>query len=133
MLFKNNIDYFDNNDSLELYYYLLEKGLNSEQVKLISCTKFHNRVNIKVILDEYEIIICPNLTMWHWFSVSKTKLNSDVEINNNDIREFSAIKEHFHELLNFIYEDTNIFKFIKQIKNNIKNMNGKIQNFIDSE
>lgn len=133
MVFDNKFVFFDNKNSLEFYYYLLDVGFNTEQVKLTNCTKFSNRINIKVTLNDYETIICPNLTMWSWFSVSKTNLNSNQQLNNIDVHEFSTDKQDFHKLLNFIYEDIDISKIINKIKNNINNISIKIENLKSPE
>lgn len=124
-------NFFDNEDSISLYYYLLENGLDTDKVKLKPCIKWKNRINIEIIFNGFKTIICPALTTYHWFSVSRQAITSTKELNNNDILEFSAEKTNFHKLLNLIYSNIdilNVSKTINKIKKDILKISEKIKN-----
>lgn len=126
-----NIKFFDNNDSINLYYYLLNFGFNTEQVKLKSCIKWDNRINIEIHFNNYKTIICPALTTYHWFSVSRKSIIDTKELNGNDVLEFSANKEDFHKIFSFIHGHENISNVantIKKIKKDISEISEKFKN-----
>ena len=126
-----NIKFFDNEDSLNLYYYLLDYGLNSNQVKLKPCIKWDNRINIEIIFNDYKTIICPALTTYHWFSVSRQSIKDTKEFNCNNISEFSANKEDFHKIFNFICGYDNIpyvANTIMKIKRDILEISENLKN-----
>lgn len=130
MEFKN-IKFFDNENSINLYYYLLDFGLNTNQVKLKPCIKWDNRINIEINFNGYKTIICPALTTYHWFSVSRQPIIDDKKLTNNDIKEFSANKEDFHKLFNFIcgYDNiSNVTNIILKIKKDILEISENLKN-----
>ena len=130
-MYFGNIKFFDNEDSINLYYYLLNFGFNTKQVKLKSCVKWNNRINIEIHFNNYKTIICPALTTYHWFSVSKKPIMDNKVINDNDVLEFSANKEDFHKILGFIYGDdntSNIANTIQKIKKDILEISEKFKN-----
>ena len=97
--------YFYNSDSLNFYYYLTEKGLDNSVFTLKTCTKWENRINIEIMLNNFKIIICPNKTMYNWFSVSKQHISDNIDLDGNDAHEFSCDPEHFNLLYDFILEN----------------------------
>ena len=71
--------FFDNEDAINFFNYLLKKNLPFDSITLLPCTKMKNRIYIQVILNEYKIIICPVKTTYHWFSVTKQDVQEKVK------------------------------------------------------
>ena len=122
--------FFDNNDAVNFFNYLLKKNLSIDKITLSCCTKIKNRINIQVILNDYKTIICPVKTDYRWFSVSRQHISNSNQLTDNDIHEFSAKEEDFDKLFNFIWGDNNInniSKNIEIIKKQITNIKKKIE------
>ena len=121
--------FFDNEDAINFFNYLLKKNLPFDSITLLPCTKMKNRIYIQVILNEYKIIICPVKTTYHWFSVTKQDVQ-EKELTGVDVHEFSTIPEDFDKLFNFILDDQKIIfvsKYIEKIKNHMSDIKKKIE------
>ena len=122
--------FFDNNDAVNFFNYLLKKNLSIDKITLSCCTKIKNRINIQVILNNYKTIICPAKTDYRWFSVSRQHISDSNQLINNDIHEFSAKEEDYHKLFNFILGNNNINHIsenIEKIKEQISHIKKKIE------
>lgn len=122
--------FFNNNDSINFFNYLLKKNLPIDKITLNCCTKYENRINVIVTLNNYKTIICPVKTNYRWFSVSRQHISDSNQLNSDDVYEFSAQEKDFNKLFNFIWGDDakiDISKQIDLIKKRISHIKKKIE------
>ena len=129
MEFEKIDTFFNNQDSINFFNYLLKKNLPIDKITLNCCNKYENRINVIVTLNNYQTVICPVKTNYCWFSVSRQHISDSNQLTSDDVHEFSANEEDFDKLFNFIWGDdniNNISKNIEIIKNQITNIKKKI-------
>ena len=114
--------FFDNEDSINLFYYLLNQNISIDKIVLKSCTKMKNRINIQVTINNYRTVICPVKTDYHWFAVTRQHVSDISKLSVDDVHEFSASEEDYHKLFNFMWGDDDIFKNIKLLKDKVSNI-----------
>lgn len=121
--------FFDNDDAINFFNYLLKKNLPINKITLIPCSKMKNRINIQIILNDYKTVICPVKTTYHWFNVTRQHILDSNQLTGDDVHEFSSQEEDFDKLFNFIWgNDTkiDISKYLKQIKKQISEIQKKL-------
>jgi len=129
MEFIKNYTFFDNEDSINFFNFLLKKKITIDKITLLPCTKMKNRICIEVILNNYKTIICPVKTSYHWFSVTRQHVYDVSELTGNDVHEFSTEEKDFDKLFDFIWGNNsciNILDNIKKIQDKIKNIEKKL-------
>lgn len=114
--------FFDNEDSINLFNYLLNKNIPIDKITLLPCTKMKNRINIQIILNDYKTVICPVRGLQSpWFAVTRQHVSDISKLTGDDVHEFSAYEEDYHKLFNFMWGD-DIFKNIKLLKDKVSNI-----------
>lgn len=122
--------YYDNDDTINFFNYLLKKNLPIDKITLNSCTKMKNRINIIVTLNNYKTFICPVKTTYHRFSVTRKHISDSNQLTDDDFHDFSSKEKDYDKLFNFIWGDNNINNIsetIEQIKRSLKDIKTKIK------
>ena len=130
MEFEKNDTFFNNQDAINFFNYLLKKNLPIDKITLNCCNKFENRINVIVNLNNYQTVICPVETNYRWFSVTRQHISDSNQLTDDDVHKFSAQEEDFDNLFNFIWGDDaeiDISKQIDLIKKRISHIKKKIE------
>lgn len=130
MEFVSDITFFDNEDSINFFNFLLKKNFPIDKITLLPCIKMKNRINIQIILNNYKIIICPVKTTYHWFAVTRKHIHNIQELTDIDVEEFSTEEKDFDKLFNYIWGDDimlDITKYIEKMKKKISEIKIKIK------
>lgn len=129
MEFASDITFFDNEDSINFFNFLLKKNFPIDKITLLPCTKMKNRINIQIILNNYKTTICPVKTTYHWFAVTRQHIHNIKELTSYDVDEFSAEKKDFDKLFNYIWGDDiipDITRYIEKMKKKISEIKNNI-------